>query len=288
MLFKAQTASKKTVLTKNIHSMHHKNILFIGLGGCAGRIVAQIKNRLKDYKNSNNLHYLNLDLEKRQKAKIEEKGFDESEYLFFGGGNPRGYIDEILKKGSTSEDYQKLSSYFPIDRIGFVESLPDRPMEKGAGRKRMVGRLLLYANKYKVENKINELMRKLNDKAESSHPNVVVISSCCGGTGSSVFYDILNLFASPSINLFPVVIGPSFLIEKNKETNHNLADKIKMNAMAFFEELNFYNRFPKFNDFSIFSNKSKRLNLRYILFFDNLLKHEHDKKAADMTDLEVV
>jgi hypothetical protein len=248
--------------------MNHKNILFVGLGGHAGRIVTGIKKKLSPYNETHNLHYLLIDLEKF--SHIENEDVEEDEFLCYGDYNPRQFVNEILKKGESSDQYKDLNTYFQIDHPGFIESLPDRPIEKGAGRKRMVGRMLLYANKQMVENKVNELLKKLDAKERISQPNVVVISSSCGGTGSSIFYDILNLFSGKSINLYPVLIGPSFLVEKNKEINIHLANKIKMNAMAFFEELNFYNRFPKYN-FSFFGNKATSLNLRYVIFFDNLL-----------------
>lgn len=263
--------------------MNHKNILFVGLGGCAGKIVSNIKKELSPYNQSHNLHYLLIDLERF--FHIDNPNVEENEYLFYGGYNPRQFVNETEKKGTSSEQYKELNTYFPIDQHLFKESLPDRPIEKGAGRKRMVGRMLLYANKQIVENKVNELIRTLDANERSSQPNVVVISSCCGGTGSSIFYDILNLFSAKSINLFPVLIGPSFLVEKNKETNIHLANKIKMNAMAFFEELNFYNRFPNRN-FSFFGNKATNLNLRYVIFFDNLLSETARIAKDNLKDFE--
>ncbi|MDF1699291.1 MAG: tubulin-like doman-containing protein [Saprospiraceae bacterium] len=251
--------------------MNHKDILFIGLGGHAGRIITGIKKELKPFQKSHNLHYLLIDLERYHN--LDNKIIDENEFIFFGGINPKKYVEEIINKGFDSIEYQELNSFFPIDQSFFVESIPDRPIEKGAGRKRLIGRLLLYSKKQSVENKVNKILRQLANKDDDSQPNVVVISSCCGGTGSSIFYDILNLFSSPSINLYPIVIGPSLLVEKNKDVSKGLSNKIKMNAMAFFEELNLYNRFTKYN-FSFFSNKATNLNLRYIIFYDNLLDSE--------------
>ena len=263
--------------------MNQKNILFVGLGGHAGRIVSKIKKGLMNFEDSNNLHYLLIDLERYYN--LENTIIDEHEYIFFGGINPKQYVNDVINEGSDSENFKELNTYFPIDQSYFIDSLPNRPLEKGAGRKRMVGRLMLYSKRQLIENKINKLLKKLDPKNDTSSPNVVVVSSSCGGTGSSIFYDVLNLFSSPSINLYPVVIGPSMLVEKNKQINIQLANKIKMNAMAFFEELSFYNRFPKYN-FSFFSNKSTSLNLRYIIFFDNFLSETSRVAKTKLSDFE--
>ncbi len=248
--------------------MNYRNILFIGLGGHSGRIVRLIKELLSPFQKQNNLHYLLLDLER-----LHTLGYDnisEEEFLFFGGKNPREYVEEVLAGGEHSEELCSLDTYFPVRESWFRKSLPNRSVERGAGRKRMVGRLMLYANREEVALRIRKLLYDLESKHDMSNPIVVVVSSCCGGTGSSIFYDILSKFAVPSVDLFPVVIGPSMLVAANSGISTELADKVKMNAMAFFEELNFYMKFPD-ACFSFYSNRSSVFDLRRILFFDNEL-----------------
>jgi hypothetical protein len=263
--------------------MNLRNVLFIGCGGSAGRIVSLIKDRLSKEEKSHNLHYLVYDLEPRHITDYENLDSEE-EYCFFGGNNPREFVSGVLKKGVTSPGYKNLNKYFPIDQQHFLDLLPDRKVERGAGRKRMVGRLLAYVNQAEIKKAYDLKFKELQKSRESVNPNIVVISSCCGGTGSSIFYDILNLAAGKTINLFPVVIGPSRLVEENQRILSELGEKIRMNAFAFFEELSVYNNYPEYN-FSFFSTESTRLNLPYIYFFDNYL-NESDVIATETYEFE--
>ena len=215
-------------------------------------------------------------------------GYDnisQEEFIFLGGTNPYEYVNEVLHEGEDSENLKFLDTFFPVRESWFQKSLPNRIVEKGAGRKRMVGRLMLFAKRQEVETRIHDLILKLDSRHDASNPSVVVISSSCGGTGSSIFYDMLCKFAVPSVNLFPIVLGPSMLVAENNHVHQDLADKVKMNAMAFFEELNYYMQFP-YAHFSFYSNKSLAFKLPYILFFDNKLSYSSTIAGRDIQAFE--
>ncbi len=98
------------------------------------------------------------------------------------------------------------------------------------------------------------------------------------------FYDILSYFVDSNIDVYPVVLGPSMLVTENNRINKELADKIRMNAMAFFEELYCHMKFPD-NKLSFFSRNSD-FNLQRVIFFDNMISYSATIAGIQMKTFE--
>ena len=220
--------------------MAKRNILFIALGGSAGEVTAQLKKKIsKTTIMERNIQFLLIDSEEFDSLKtvVKQHIDEEKEFFFLGRRNPYAFITEIRNMGEKSSEYRNLNSFFDISNEAFVDTIPNTIISSGAGRKRYVGRLLLYILRSQVSGKVREKINNMKGGEDTSKLNIVLISSCCGGTGSAIFYDILRLVSSDEIDLFPLTIGPSLHVKLNERINDIEEEKMKMNAFAFFEEL---------------------------------------------------
>lgn len=269
--------------------MAKSNILFVAMGGSAGQVIARLKRRFGSEDIADrNIKFLYLDVEEftHLSNMILENIDAKNEYLYLGGKNPRQYVDEIIGEGPFSQNYSELMKYFNINNRLFLETIPNTLITTGAMRKRSVGRLLLYMQRHNTRKRIIENIRSLKGGTGTDELNIVLVSGCCGGTGSSIFYDILRLVHSEGHKIYPVIIGPSLHTSLNQNISEMDEDKTKMNAFAFFEELSAFLKFPEIN-FSFYANeKQDKLEIPYFIFFDDCLSPTKTISVNDTGQLD--
>ncbi len=248
-----------------------KNMLIIAMGGSSGKIASALKqfwgNPSNEYR-----QFLLLDTEEFDRQEFEYDNITKEEYIYLGGENLQERVSKLLTPNATDDKLREkkdLMQCFDIENHVFRATLPNYTLNLGAGRKRYVGRMLLYYKRGDVSKIIKPIIQNMSGTDNNQLVSVMLISSCCGGTGSSMFHDIFRLVNSlGNVETYPVVIGPTLFVTLNGLMHNDLAEQMKLNAFAFFEELSVYLKFPEVNySFLVESNKS--FNIKNILYFDD-------------------
>lgn len=247
--------------------------LIIGLGGSGGKVVARLKNLIQQNyagtpQQKSLVQYLVLDCDQFQKLDPIT-----TEMLFYNEGNPRARENEFLfltgfnpreayrAYRSDPQSMKDLSEWFPSDG---GERIPDRFVDDGASRDRLLGRFYLYHRKSEIEQalegKIQDCWKNsLDVGVPTNKMRVLIFSSCCGGTGSSSFLDVLylvqhNLRRKRSISpeVEAVIMLPTLFVNEAVKYNPGLEDYLNANAFAFFREIDLYIKEPnRFNAFAL-------------------------------------
>lgn len=241
--------------------MPHHPTLFIGLGGSGVSTVVHLKRLLKRFVTPEDLatyyRFRLLDTDDNEWQKLQAD-FDaefrvdphfvnrDEEWYSLGGFNPQLRWQEV--KGSPKrEEFRDILSW--IDPQG-AESFPNRIVAIGAEARRQLGRFCLAHHFSQVRTRLESAIQSLNglrgDHNIQKYIQIVVVTSSCGGTGSSVFFDVLYLLAvlhqsiaSAAPFLRPVIYSPKpFLrLAKSKNQPPELIARYHANACAFFLEL---------------------------------------------------
>jgi hypothetical protein len=248
--------------------------LLIGLGGAGGQVVARVKKLIEEAysgtkSNVNNLvNYLVIDADRFDRLKgIPQEYLDNrngSEFLMISGFNPREAFRSYWH-GDSNEDMQR---WFPEDQI---DLLRDHLVDDGASRSRPVGRFYLYHNRDRVRQKLSQKVQEClagnpNMIKDTTRLRAIFICSCCGGTGSSTFLDMLYMLlldlkktglADPMVEA--VVMLPQLFISTATTQQPALEPYLKANAYAFFREVDYVlKNHDAFNEFAMDSISENR------------------------------
>lgn len=233
---------------------HIEPTLFIGLGGSGGRVLGRLRKMFRDQcqadggKNSP-VQFLLIDTDDFRKLDESVSGSlsEQEEFISISHFNPRQYLDEQRR-----DHRSDLHRWFDWETRPLIE---DAFVRDGASRLRMLGRLCLHRSYFKVEQLIAaklEAAKSAQAQLEggrsirvSQRPvRVMLLGSTCGGTGSSIFLDLVHMVNQLVRNTgaTPDVVGYLFLpfryIEHNRQIDTDLVPYYQANAWAFFEELN--------------------------------------------------
>lgn len=221
---------------------------FIGLGGCGLQTVAELSKRLskeKDYEKDYAFTY--VDTDGYTKDDINKSGIviQSSDFVDLGSTIPMAIYKEAEKTVGVNVNSKRFMEWVITQEPGHMV-LPNYPLTDGATAQRMVGRTGLY-NFYDAI--YSELCSKINRFSEievdgngRKDVDIWVITSSCGGTGSSMVLDILYMInrignsivkGEPNVKL--VLYMPQAFVESNV-TN----DNHKLNAYGCFSEINFF------------------------------------------------
>ncbi len=244
-------------------------ILFIGLGGTGMFTLLNLKKRLLEYHGEDEVgrsfafQYFDTDMNEvdRMKnafsldvAKYGNAFFNqENEYLWLGGFVPRDVAAAYERLRSTPgsmEDMHRNLDTWLDDRASIYFS--QQVLRKGADANRQLGRFCLMVKEPHVvsalTSKINALNTARIERGTHDQLQIYVISSSCGGTGSSMLYDTLFIcnrvykaIAKGEPQICAVVYAPFDYIQLVKQagTSKELEQRYKMNAWAFFEEIEY-------------------------------------------------
>jgi hypothetical protein len=230
-------------------------ILFIGLGGAGGEVVARLKRKFDLYfataspqerARAGLLQYLvadtaNYELLSQTARSVIEKDKD---FVYLGGFNGNEYITQQIKVNKDLQDWW--------DQRYFV---PNKLIDNGASAVRMLGRICLFRSSSEAQGIRNRLNQKLDaayqiEKSRSAGTRscrVFIITGSGGGTGSGTYIDTafltwqeaIQVFTQPpQINTF--IFLPFLHAEVQRDQNPSMARRVKANAHALFEELEYF------------------------------------------------
>lgn len=248
--------------------------IIIGLGGSGVKSVARLKWRLKNYykaislaKDSDRerdvelnrfmsrLSFLAVDTvsydkilqEDPEGGKYIHRELSRDEYIAVGGFVPARYIQQQYDASPSLQSWWN-RNYNP----------PQNTIEDGAKRVRSLGRLALYQARSRIRAEITKSVGSVNaiiaQEAQrglvaagdaSKRMEVFIFSGTCGGTGSGMVLDIIDmccvaitrLGAEPSINIILTMPGVYVQQQYSKKNGEELARAYAANAYAFFKEL---------------------------------------------------
>jgi len=248
--------------------------LLVGLGGAGAKVIARIKQLVQEtYAGQPQIrdlvHYLAIDTDRFENldtvTKEQLDGRDGGEFVFLTGYNPREAYRAYQSNPDTMRD---LAAWFPQDH---VELLKDALVDNGASRSRPVGRFFLYHAREKVraalERKVDECLKAPEGGfIDTSTLRVLIFCSCCGGTGSSSFLDILymihhHLRRRKGIGPFveAVVMLPDPFVRAATRQVRELGRHLRTNAYAFFREIDYLIKTPdKFNELAMDAASGRR------------------------------
>lgn len=233
--------------------------LFIGLGGAGSTTVAHLKRILLKsvgadvlhqyyrflFFDTNNDEFTNVKRIFHQEFKVDPDFIKlEQEWFPIGNFNPYVYAKDVLAgKGAREIDIQKWLDSKSAD------TFPNKLADDGAGGDRQRGRLCFAINYDRLNTAIRTMTQDLNTMRQNlnvSEPvHYWIVTSSCGGTGSSCFYDVLYLIsiiyqqiggAEPITR--PIIYSPNPYIDAVTARNEKeLINRYPANAYAFFLEL---------------------------------------------------
>lgn len=219
---------------------------FIGLGGCGLKTVSDLQKRLcptgdfSEYQ----FTYVDTDDETVKKINTDQVIIRPGDLVNIGDTNPYQVYNSALG-GSTQREKRMTEWVIPQGGNGAARfTLPNNFLCDGARGQRMIGRTGFY---YRYDDIESEIRAKLSTFAEfdkeASHnqiPQIWVVASSCGGTGSSMTLDVLYLIhklvnegwhSDPELRL--VLFMPQPFIEANRGN-----DDYPLNAFSYMWELN--------------------------------------------------
>lgn len=186
--------------------------------------------------------YIDTDLETYNKLIKDGAQIRQRDFIDVGPTNPWRSYDEAKngEQSHTARAKRFMEWCWPQD--GSCQfTLLDNPLHDGAKGQRMVGRTALYQFYNQI---VAEIQTKLGEFTDIKHPNptpnIWVVASSCGGTGSSMTLDILHMLdyivkgtfqTTPEVKL--VLFMPKPFIDGN-ETNQYYP----LNAYSYFWEMN--------------------------------------------------
>ena len=202
-----------------------KKTYFIGLGGSGLKTVSQIQKKVHQLPNADDylFTYIDSDSQTLKQINMDENLINFHDYFDLGGTNP--YQLYMQAKASHDEKAKRLLEW----AIDSPNLHPNQELADGAMACRMVGRFGLYCNAEKIKReftrKLQQFQGVVDEIGSPVVPDIWVITSCCGGTGSAIVLDILYLIdrivqfdlhygMSPDVKL--VLYMPMPFIDENK------------------------------------------------------------------------
>lgn len=241
---------------KHLRDENHPPLLFIGLGGAGSSLVAAVKERFSEVSEVGrppaSVRFLSFDTDGRDVPPLEG-----SERITISVPNNAEFRD--MYENTAAND---LTTWLPaatadrikgdLDRLGGDKTL-------GASGTRVIGRLSFYHSFATIHSRLKTELEALESvrggrsqglQASLRHPNVVVVSSVGGGTGTSILLDVLHLINhvsralenNPAINAAPcwvhaTLITPGLLSLANPRESSAMYPHWQANGYACLKEL---------------------------------------------------
>ena len=216
---------------------------FIGLGGCGLKTVADLQQRLCPTGDFSEYQFTYVDTDDATINKInaEKTIIRNVDRINVGDTNPRKVYDTA--KGGHSEREKRFMEWVISQDQGAKFELPNQRLSDGARARRMIGRTAVH---HRYDDIYRELKGKIGtfDKYDPHNPNNVpqiwVVASSCGGTGSSMTLDVLYMLdkiVNESHQSSPELKLVLFMPKPFMEVNDGNVD-YTLNAFSYMWELN--------------------------------------------------
>jgi len=227
--------------------------LIIGLGGSGKEVLMRLRKLFYTNTRSTGLpiiEYLWIDTDIRRQD-IMGKDYDAiSNQLYLPESD---IIDATVEPKAVREYFDRSNRYENIFSWlhGSISQLGDMILVNGAGQVRPCGRLAFFNHFKDIRSRIKRKLEKITDQssiqkvanrfAVNPKPNIFLIASVAGGTGSGMFLDTAFLLRSIEPNIFPtgILFLPS-LFDRIGGTDDSFKSKIHGNAYAALKELDYY------------------------------------------------
>lgn len=240
-----------------------KPSLIIGIGGSGMAIGHSLKYLFHSYlpeELNSNVRFLFFDNDKNEfnsrilrYVRSNKSLINYSEIIKLTSFNAFDIINELRKyergEGKLKKEYEELYKW-----IDLTKHYPPGVYEEGLAGNRMIGRLCgyIYYNAIQpaISNAAADITKILpGGKANTDNLNIYIIASQCGGTGSSLFFDISAL-VDHAFNISSFIPKTFFMINPNYFLGHKRADgymddaseykNLQINSMAFIEECEYF------------------------------------------------
>ncbi|MCC6159410.1 MAG: hypothetical protein IT350_15275 [Deltaproteobacteria bacterium] len=254
MVQDAERQDKKQDFALNTHAT-----LMIGLGGAGGQILARVKKLVNEMYGDRDdirrlVQYLVFDadqyasLDPITRSQIDER----SEFFLFSDLNPFETYRHIV--GAQNPMVEDLSRWMPPFDDFQPYLRPGRVID-GASRTRPLGRFYLYWHRNAVEailqKKIDACFALGAEGAVDTRGlRVLICASCCGGSGSSTFFDIVYMLQrilrekTRDLSIEAYIPLPEPFVRAAKEHSKGLENYLRANAFGFFRELDYITKKP--------------------------------------------
>ena len=240
---------------------------FIGLGGCGLKTVSDLQRRLCPTGEFSEYKFTYVDTDDATVTKINEHGIiiRPGDLINVGDTNPF-QVYKNASGGRTKREKRFMEWVIAQDNTDASKAkftLPNNFLADGARGQRMIGRTAVhhrYDDIYReLAGKIDTFFEHDSHNAKNQIPQVWVVASSCGGTGSSMTMDVLYMLdkivndkcqSSPELKL--VLFMPKPFID----ANHGNPD-YPLNAFSYMWELNAFrldfqqNVHDRFYNFSV-------------------------------------
>ncbi len=212
--------------------------VFIGLGGTGNEIVRRVKREMLSHNYRSPLfQYLVLDTVTFD----ETPGIDENmrlrngeEYLYIGGYNP----NEVLKN---LDNWPVIRRWWGNRRQSSLVTV-----DEGAGQMRSVGRMSFFYNFHTIEAQFKRIVNEITSANNREHararnyevsgnsPIIYVVFSLCGGTGSSLFFDVAYVMRHLlRFTEKPIVVGIALMPGAYLDQINSRPQKTRIQANAY-------------------------------------------------------
>src|SRR2546422_2693595 len=171
-----------------------RRTMFIGLGGTGDRVIRSVKQEMLRHQYDLPLfQYLVLDtmaFNERPGMPPQMRLRNGEEYLYVGGYNP----NEVLKN---MRNWPVIAKWW-----GHRAQTNLVTVDEGAGQMRSVGRMGFFYHFHTIKAQLQRMVREITSlpnreqamnmgyDVSPNDPTVYVVFSLCGGTGSSLFFDV--------------------------------------------------------------------------------------------------
>jgi hypothetical protein len=177
-------------------------VLLLALGGTGAEVLRRVKAQTQSLGMSNFFRFLVVDMDRApQQPKGALPGFEDHEFCYL----PRTQVRNVFKHPSHHDGLVQRLDLTNSETKRILHTIANKD-ESGAGQVRPMGLLGLYANYQTFINRLHDAItdltgrwKSLEERLKTEAPGklqvqnrfyAVVVSSVCGGTGSSTLIDI--------------------------------------------------------------------------------------------------
>lgn len=239
---------------------------FIGLGGCGLKTVADLQQRLCPTGDFSEFKFTYVDTDDSTVSKINEHKvvIRPGDLINVGDTNPF-QVYQNAEGGRSKREKRFMEWVIPQENTDVTKAkftLPNNFLADGARGQRMIGRTAVhhrYDDIYReLSGKIDTFFEHDSHNASNQIPQVWVVASSCGGTGSSMTMDVLYMLdkivnakcqSAPELKLVLFMPKP-FMDANNGNPDYPLnafAYLWELNAFRLDYQLNVHDRFYNFS-----------------------------------------
>lgn len=258
-----------------------KPSLIICIGGSGMKIGHAMKSKFNKFMpeallaNDGSTGYMKFcfienDINEIYRAKNDYRDvYDENEIIRIGNINANKIVTEIKKKKEknlTLTDIEEDINFWRDEKVYFADIITNI----GLAANRQLGRIAIAEGYDLIYSKLEEFKRRLLNPTNTDSRNsltVYIITGICGGTGSSMFFDVSAMVdqlmgADALPNKIAFLLNTKYFLEQKIESGNYTTESqeyknLQINSWAFINECEFFMK-KCFTDQSMMGNYTAR------------------------------